>query len=316
MILNSFFDEMEKIAISRVTREIVKGTLSPGVEVAARKFMRSPDVMARGLARGSENIARRLGYGIHTGGIFPTLRGAKKTLGEAAREVAHKRPGLKELPEAFFSAVKKAPSAKETANTALATVLAPALGGGGTIPQLKSIIMQPGVKKFRDIAGKAGKNMTKSERNYLTELIKRHEVDEARAALRSTRQWSLPGRSVPLTGGHLKIPGGAHLSPDVLLREAYHTRLAPERVRKAMTSVREATRETPGMADLAGFRYGREAMVPGSREFRRASRALSAGSKAMPRWWNLYLSPEMSKSVSRFSDPKDVLSALLKLRTS
>lgn len=275
--LPSFLSELEKIALSRAAKELIKGRLNPQTLARIRSTMRPSEVMSTGLARGSENIAKRLGVPVYEGGV---------------------REALKETPGVLKKLIKKENIPEGTLRQ-MATPFAAMAGGGGITvskdvgSKLQGIYLQPSQTLIRGVAARekggriaalkelAGKGMNPQERRHLSEVIKRHEVDEARAMARKSSYmnrtgmpWTPGWKDIPLTGGGLKQGGGMHADPRVLMEESRNLTFAPERVQEAMRTLRKMTGEQAGMLERAGVEIGKRTPVAGSRAARGAERRL------------------------------------------
>lgn len=273
----AFLDELQKIAVSRGAVELMKGTLSPQASARLRGVLRPPEVMAGGLARGSENLAKQLGVRVYD----PTLTSSLK-----------KVPGV-------IGALRRGETVPAETWRQVAAPLAAAQGGGGLTvgkelgEEVAGIYLDPSQTIMRVLGTKAGKGgiaalkellgrgMSAPERKHLAEIIKRHEVDEARAAARTSSfmnvkegPWTPGWRSVPFTKGHVQIGGGMHADPRVLMEESRNLTFAPENVRSTMREIRKLTKEQPGMLERAGVDMGLKTPPAGSRAARQAEKAL------------------------------------------
>lgn len=275
----AFVDELQgiaKLALTRAAKELIKGRLSGGTLGKIRGGLsaaRPPEVMAEGLARGSANIAKKLNVPIYEG----TLRGAaKRGVGLLKKHHAGGKVTAQEGLEAGAPLM--------------------ALGGGGggvTLPGGQGILLhkgQPLIRattaggKVKGLKELAGRGMSRGERKYLGEIIKRHEVDEARAMAtgksfmaRKGGGWTPSWRKqkVPFMKEPVLMGGGVHADPSVLMRESRNVTFAPENVRRSMKNLRKATGEDYAMWDKARVSIGEMTPLAGSREAREATRRLS-----------------------------------------
>lgn len=273
----AFLDELVKIAISRGAIELMKGTLSPQGAVRLRGALRPPEAMASGLARGSENLAKQLGVKIYD----PTLTSSLRRV-----------PGL-------IGSLRRGESIPIETWKQVAAPLAASEGGGGlTIGKelgedMAGIYLDPSQTIMRTMGAKFGRGriaalkellgmgMSAPERKHLAEIVKRHEIDEARAAARPSSYknvketlWTPGWKNLPFTRGQIQTGGGLHADPRVLMEESRNLTFAPESVRNTMRDVRKFTMEQPGMLERAGVDLGLKTPPAGSRAARQAEKAL------------------------------------------
>lgn len=276
----AFLDELEKIAITRAARELMAGTLSPAAASRVRGVLRPPETMASGLERGSTALAKRLGVPVHEGTFRESL---KEVPGLLAKVRAGAKPSTEEL--------------KRVGTPALA-----AIGGGGVTlgkltGQMAGVYLHKGQPMIRAMAARqaggpikgrigalkelVGKGLSKNERAHLDAIIKRHEIDEARAMARKSSfmnqrsaMWTPGWKPVPFTKGHVRQGGGMHADPRVLMEESRHLTFAPEKVRKTMRTLRKTTGEQQGMLERAGVDMGKKTPAPATRAARVAEKKL------------------------------------------
>jgi hypothetical protein len=150
------------------------------------------------------------------------------------------------------------------------------------MPLLKRMDLLEGQPLIRRMGGM--KNLSPGETSYLGEILRRHEVDEARAAQspkslarRTGRAWT-PGY-IPMkgTGGRVQMGTGMHMDPSVLMEESRHATLAPKKVRRGLQRLRGVSLESPAMA-AEGVGYGEATPLRGSRQAAKAERAIRAAS--------------------------------------
>jgi len=306
--LSSFTDEMVKEGISRMVKELTKGTLSPAGASKVRSLMRPPETMTAGLRRGSENIAKRYGFEIKE----PSVAGTLKQLGRAALgEVRAKPKGLagrlfdKAQRAAGVKDIRQAHRATEGLQEQAGSLLTSLRGGGGVAIPKGTEVPIPGVRggsihvmREQPMAhltmrqGGAPEVLLKSklppkEDAYLRELVKRHEVDEMRSMVDPRSYYSRQGgekfwpvgwknvEGLPpfVPKDILQRPMGMHADPKVLLRESRELTKAPEGVRRTMEELRAASGET-GVLGEKGLRLGEATPLAGSSQEREMLRQL------------------------------------------
>ena len=279
----SFLDELQHItkeALSRAAKELILGRLSPGALERVRGVLtaaRPPEVMAGGLARGSANIAQQLGVPVREG----TLRGAAKRGLELLKR--HRAGGRVTAEEGVEAAAP----------------LVASMGGGGLTVPIGHPFLERGIYlhegqpliramgaggRLKGLRELAGLGMNPGERRYLSEIIKRHEIDEARAMAsgksfmqRRGGTWTPSWREkkVPFMKEPLLRGGGSHADPRVLMEESRNLAFAPQRVRQTMRNIRSTLGEAQGLKERAGVSLGERTPLAGSRQAREAERSLS-----------------------------------------
>jgi hypothetical protein len=260
MKLDSFFDEMTKIALTRAAKMLMRGSLSSPAESLARSTMRSPDTYAAGLGRGSDAIAKKLGLHVHEGGIGKAFDTAKQGIMDKFRGGA----------------------ANLTGNQ-LADIAQPLASGmmGGGMTYNNRIFLDPEMSAIRRIGAKenkgyfglaremVGKGTPDNVKQQLYQAVKRHEIDEARAIAGGK---SFGARKGATWGAS---ENAMHQDPKVLMRESQNLTFMPE-ARDIMRGVRKTTGEL-GPMKAQGLDLGIKTPVSGTADYRHVNRNLEAG---------------------------------------
>jgi hypothetical protein len=274
---------LDKLAVNRMTRELLEGKLNPANEAQVRGMMRSSRVMGRGMATGTENIAKKMGIKVHETGVGDVARGLATSVKGG---VAGARKGVGFGRGAKFTS--------EPLKEHAAHFMTAAAGGGGAASgkEIHLLKGQPLIsKKF------GPKGMTRHDRRYLSEIIKRHEIDEIRSRSKNPMNiWHPTAKPIVGTGGRVRQIAGAHRHPQVLVRESRHATLAPAKVREAMKKMRQSTGEADLMA-RHGIRYGQA--TPG-RTRAIEKKLLAAGVK--PNVGSLVIDPQTIEQAKRMGE--------------
>ena len=281
--LHSFCDELEKIALNALQKRIISGTVSPAAVSRARPLLRSSERMAEGLNIGSKNIADRLGVSIHD--YDPVDLQRRWTELQKAKSGFLTKEFWRHPIQGIASRIKTLREVGPLQTTRDVAGYNKALGYGGGVTLTPQGILQPGGLKNRilfgnkpsiHLTGARVADLSEEGNKYLGAVIKRHEVDEARALA--------SGKSFyRTTGGAAWSPQqgmtSAHLDPSVLVNESRAMTFAPEDAKKFWTGVRTDLREAPALREH-GIEYAKATPLAGSTGERKVLKSLREGAYA------------------------------------
>ena len=274
---DGFVDELEKIALNALTRHMIEGTITPETISKARPFLRSHARMIKGINTGSENMANRLGVAIKEY-ANPVDYERRIDAAEAAlspqgllnrKFLRHPIRGIQER----LSIVRQNKPV-EALHGFIGSTIARSSGGGAFVPTLttlrgrvSSLISGTNQPTIHLIPRTPNADRLGAVNNsYLNAMIKRHEVDEARAMARGHKNWIPTSKEYTVHSGHA--------DPSVLLNESRLMTQAPQGARQRWMDVRDNTNELDYLLDKGNVNYGFQTPLAGSKAERVALKNL------------------------------------------
>ena len=238
---------LEKTA-NRLDNALISGDITHRQYLAAGG--RTPEIMLQGLRRGSDALVDRLGITEYNNRDEYYSEPVQKKIRKRSLGMRYERPETTDRIVKDLIKEKVGPKAKLMDFMSLGPS---ALGGGHSLSDSKVIFVdknpsRTGLERLRGLFGGASK--TSRDAPFISELTRRHEIDEVR-----------------FRNDKLKLHAHGHSSPRVILEEHSNLRRMPEPVSNFFRRARALSLESPTYSSLSNgdFAYGKSLSGPPNR---------------------------------------------------